>query len=93
MAELCMLHGVGLRIWSAWQAARPVLIRRSGRAGSRGGPPCDVMVDTGMTGSARTEDQTVRRLEITPCTAIACADEDSAMNAVQQRPLRRSRRR
>ena len=91
-AELCVLHGVGPEDLAAALAssARPVLntpeqIARWKEAAS--GRPCDVMVDTGMNRlGLRTEEiHLIEGLELhTLHSHLACADEDSAMNAVQR---------
>jgi alanine racemase len=91
-AELCVLHGVGPEDLEAALAsnARPVLntpeqVARWKEAVP--GRPCDVMVDTGMNrlGVRTDELDVLDGLEIhTLHSHLACADEDSAMNAVQR---------
>ena len=91
-AELSVLHGVGPEDVTAALAsrARPVLnspaqIARWREAAH--GRPCDVMVDTGMNrlGLQTDEIQLIDGLELhTLHSHLACADEDSAMNAVQR---------
>lgn len=91
-AALSVLHGVRSSDMELARAsiARPVLnsLEQVARWRDAGGGPCDVMVDTGMN-----------RLGLSPCEAVsgaldaltietlmshlACADEDSAMNAAQ----------
>ncbi|HET9414682.1 MAG TPA: alanine racemase, partial [Pseudolabrys sp.] len=90
--ELVVLHGVGPEDVSAALAssARPMLntaeqIARWKEAAS--GRPCDVMVDTGMNrlGIRADEIGLIDGLELhTLHSHLACADEDSAMNAVQR---------
>ena len=91
-AELCVLHGVGPDDISAAIAstARPVLntpeqVARWKETAS--GRPCDVMIDTCMNRLGLRTDQldVIDGLEIhTLHSHLACADEDSAMNAVQR---------
>jgi alanine racemase len=91
-AELCVLHGVGPDDVEAALGitARPVLntpeqIARWKEAAP--GRSCDVMVDTGMNrlGLRVDEIDLLDGLEIhTLHSHLACADEDSAMNAVQR---------
>jgi alanine racemase len=91
-AELCVLHGVGPDDLATAIAstARPVLnspeqVERWREAAA--GRPCDVMVDTGMNRLGLRTDQLdlLDGLEIhTLHSHLACADEDSAMNAVQR---------
>ena len=91
-AELSVLHGVGPEDVTAALAsrARPVLntpaqIARWREAAH--GRPCDVMVDTGMNrlGLRTDEIQLIDGLELhTLHSHLACADEDSVMNAVQR---------
>lgn len=90
--ELCVLHGVGPEdLTDALSShARPVLntpeqIARWKQAAP--GRPCDVMVDTGMNRLGLRTDQIglVEGLNVqTLHSHLACADEDSAMNAVQR---------
>ncbi len=91
-AELCVLHGVGPDDVEAALAsnARPVLntaaqvARWKEAAPDR---PCDVMIDTGMNrlGLRTDEIGLIGGLDIhTLHSHLACADEDSAMNAVQR---------
>lgn len=90
--ELVVLHGVGPDDVSAALAssARPVLntsaqIARWKEAAP--GRPCDLMVDTGMNrlGIRTDEIDLIEGLELnTLHSHLACADEDSAMNAVQR---------
>jgi alanine racemase len=90
--ELCVLHGVGPEDLPVAMAhhARPVL--NSAEQVSRWkqsaqGRPCDVMIDTGMNRLGLRTDQIglVEGLDIhTLHSHLACADEDSAMNAVQR---------
>lgn len=91
-ASLCVLHGVGPEDLQTALAssARPVLntpeqvARWKKTAPDR---PCDVMVDTGINRlGLRVEDLHVTdSLTIhTLHSHLACADEDSAMNAVQR---------
>ncbi len=91
-AALSVLHGVGPDDVPAALAshARPVLntpgqvVRWKQIAADR---PCDVMVDTGMNRlGLRTEEvHLLDGLKIeTLMSHLACADEDSAMNAVQR---------
>ena len=89
-AELCVLHGVGPDDLPGALAGnvRPVLnsagqIARWKEAAP--GRPCDVMVDTGMNrlGIRTDEIHLIEGLELhTLHSHLACADEDSAMNAV-----------
>ena len=91
-AELSVLHGVGPDDLGAAlsSTARPVLntpeqVARWKEAAS--GRPCDVMVDTGMNrlGLRTDEIGLIDGLEVhTLHSHLACADEDSAMNAVQR---------
>jgi len=91
-AELCVLHGVGPDDLGAAMGsrARPVLntpeqVARWKTEAS--GRPCDVMVDTGMNrlGLRTDEISHLDGLEIhTLHSHLACADENSAMNAVQR---------
>ena len=91
-AELVVLHGVGPEDMKAALAsrARPVLntpeqVARWKEAAP--GRPCDVMIDTGMNrlGLRADELHLLDGLEIhTLHSHLACADEDSAMNAVQR---------
>jgi alanine racemase len=90
--ELCVLHGVGPDDLEAALAggARPVLntpgqVARWKEAAPA--KPCDVMIDTGMNrlGIRTDELDVLDALEIhTLHSHLACADEDSAMNAVQR---------
>ena len=91
-AALSVLHGLrhedmGVAIAST---ARPVLNTREQIAWWRAtGRPCDVMVDTGMNrlGISATEiaDGLLDGLKIeTLMSHLACADEDSPMNATQR---------
>ncbi len=91
-AELCVLHGVGPNDLEAALAgkARPMLntgaqvARWKETAASRA---CDVMIDTGMNRlGIRTEEiGLLDGLNIhTLHSHLACADEDSPMNAVQR---------
>jgi alanine racemase len=91
-AELIVLHGVGPEDVEAALSidARPVLntpeqVARWKEIAS--GRACDVMVDTGMNrlGLRTDEIELLDGLEIhTLHSHLACADEDSAMNAVQR---------
>ena len=91
-AELVVLHGVGPEDLPAALAglARPMLntpdqIARWKEAAPK--RPCDVMVDTGMNRLGLRADQldVLDGLDIhTLHSHLACADEDSAMNAVQR---------
>lgn len=91
-AELCVLHGVGPDDVAQALAgkARPVLntpeqVARWKREAP--GRPCDVMVDTGMNrlGIRADEIHLIDGLDLhTLHSHLACADEDSAMNAVQR---------
>jgi len=91
-AALSVLHGVGPDDMGAALAgrARPVLntAAQVGRwKDAAAGMPCDVMVDTGMNrlGIRADEIDLLDGLEIhTLHSHLACADEDSAMNAVQR---------
>ena len=90
--ELSVLHGVGPDDVDAALrgAARPVLntaeqIARWKEAAPK--QPCDIMVDTGMNrlGVRTDELHLIEGLAIhTLHSHLACADEDSAMNAVQR---------
>ncbi len=91
-AELCVLHGVGADDIGAaiGSRARPVLntpeqvARWKTEAPDR---PCDVMIDTGMNrlGLRTDEIDVLEGLAIhTLHSHLACADEVSAMNAVQR---------
>jgi alanine racemase len=91
-AELCVLHGVGPEDIGAaiGSKARPVLntpeqvARWKTEAPDR---PCDVMIDTGMNrlGLRTDEIDVLEGLAMhTLHSHLACADEDSAMNAVQR---------
>ena len=89
---LCVLHGAGPDDMEAALAgiARPVLntpqqVARWQEAAP--GRPCDVMVDTGMNrlGIRTDELELLDGLSIeTLHSHLACADEESAMNAVQR---------
>jgi alanine racemase len=91
-AELCVLHGVGPDdLESALATAvRPVLNTADQIARwkeSAPGRPCDVMIDTGMNrlGLRTDEIHLLDGLKVhTLHSHLACADEDSAMNAVQR---------
>ena len=91
-ATLCVLHGVGPEDMQSALAsnARPVLNTPAQVARWKEvapGRPCDVMVDTGMNrlGIRTDEIGLLDGLEIdTLHSHLACADEDSAMNAVQR---------
>jgi alanine racemase len=91
-AELIVLHGVGPEDVEAALAidARPVLNTADQVARWKAiapGRSCDVMVDTGMNrlGLRPDEIELLDGLEIhTLHSHLACADEDSAMNAVQR---------
>ncbi len=91
-SELCVLHGVGPEDMPAALAgiARPVLnspeqlARWKQAARDR---ECDVMVDTGMNrlGIRADEIHLIEGVRLhTLHSHLACADEDSAMNAVQR---------
>jgi alanine racemase len=91
-AELVVLHGVGPEDLPAALAgaARPMLntpqqvARWKEAAPNR---PCDVMIDTGMNrlGLRTDEIEVLDGLEIdTLHSHLACADEESAMNALQR---------
>jgi alanine racemase len=91
-AELAVLHGVGpddLEFALA-SAARPVLNTAQQVARWKEAAPgraCDVMIDTGMNRLGLRTDQldALEGLVIhTLHSHLACADEDSAMNAVQR---------
>jgi alanine racemase len=90
-ADLIVLHGVGPQDLAAALAgnARPVLnspeqvARWKQAAPDR---PCDVMIDTGMNRLGLRTDELGLLDELNIHTLhshLACADEDSAMNAVQ----------
>ena len=91
-ASLCVLHGVGPEDLAAamTSSARPVLntpaqVARWKEAAPRW--PCDVMLDIGMNrlGIRTDEIGLLEGLSIdTLHSHLACADEDSAMNAVQR---------
>ncbi|HEY0630039.1 MAG TPA: alanine racemase, partial [Sphingomicrobium sp.] len=91
-AELCVFHGVGPEDLAAAlvSAARPVLNTAEQIARWKEAAPgrqCDVMVDTGMNRLGLRTDQIdlIDGLELhTLHSHLACADEDSAMNAVQR---------
>ena len=91
-AEVVVLHGVGPEDVEAALSidARPVLNTPEQLARWREiapGRACDVMIDTGMNrlGLRTDEIELVEGLEIhTLHSHLACADEDSAMNAVQR---------
>ena len=91
-AELVVLHGVGPEDLAAALAspARPVLNTPDQVARWKEAAPgraCDVMVDTGMNRLGLRTDQIglLDGLDIhTLHSHLACADEDSAMNAVQR---------
>jgi alanine racemase len=90
--ELCVLHGVGPDDLDAVHAsrARPVLNTVAQVARWKEAAPgrmCDVMIDTGMNrlGLRTDEIAHLEGLEIhTLHSHLACADEDSPMNAVQR---------
>jgi len=92
MAELCVLHGVGQDDVGAalGSKARPALNTPEQVARWKAEAPdrlCDVMIDTGMNrlGLRTDEIGVLDGLEIhTLHSHLACSDEDSAMNAVQQ---------
>ena len=89
---MCVLHGVGPEDLDAVHAskARPVLNTVAQVARWKEAAPgrfCDVMVDTGMNRLGLSVEQLTHLdgLEIhTLHSHLACADEDSAMNAVQR---------
>lgn len=91
-AELSVLHGVGPEDLDAVHAskARPVLNSAAQVARWREAAPgrsCDVMIDTGMNRLGLRTDEIAHLdgLDIhTLHSHLACADEDSAMNAVQR---------
>lgn len=91
-AELAVLHGAGPDDMAAALAiqARPVLNTPTQIARwkeSAPGRPCDVMVDTGMNrlGLRTDEIHLIDGLDLhTLHSHLACADEDSPMNAVQR---------
>ena len=91
-AALCVLHGVGPEDMESALVgiARPVLNTPSQVARWKQAAPgraCDVMVDTGMNrlGIRTDEIGLLDGLAIdTLHSHLACADEDSAMNAVQR---------
>jgi alanine racemase len=91
-AELCVLHGVGPADAEValTSHARPVLNTAEQVARWKQVAPnraCDVMVDTGMNrlGLRADEIGLIEGLELhTLHSHLACADEDSAMNAVQR---------
>jgi alanine racemase len=91
-AELIVLHGVGPEDVDAALAihARPVLNTAEQAARWKEIAPnrsCDVMIDTGMNrlGLRTDEIELLEGLEIhTLHSHLACADEDSPMNAVQR---------
>ena len=91
-AELCVLHGVGPEDVGAalGSRARPVLNTPEQVARWKREAPgrlCDVMIDTGMNRLGLRTDEVIHLdgLEIhTLHSHLACADEDSAMNAVQR---------
>jgi alanine racemase len=85
---LSVLHGVRDEDMAVAlvSAARPVLNTPAQVARWREtGRPCDVMIDTGMNrlGLAPSDDVSGLNIE-TLMSHLACADEDSAMNAVQR---------
>ncbi|MCL6697996.1 alanine racemase [Sphingomonas sp. NSE70-1] len=91
-SSLCVLHGVGPEDMAAALAgtARPVLNTPAQVARWKEAAPdrsCDVMIDTGMNrlGIRTDEIGLLEGLDIeTLHSHLACADEDSAMNAVQR---------
>ena len=91
-AELCVLHGVGADDIGAaiGSRARPVLNTPEQVARWKTEVPdrtCDVMIDTGMNrlGLRTDEIDVLEGLAIhTLHSHLACADEDSTMNAVQR---------
>jgi alanine racemase len=91
-AELCVLHGVGPEDVAIALAgrARPVLSTTAQVARWKEvtpGRPCDVMIDTGMNrlGLRTDEIDQLDGLDVhTLHSHLACADENSAMNAVQR---------
>ena len=91
-AELCVLHGVGPEDVAIALASktRPVLNTTAQIARWKEvapGRPCDVMIDTGMNRLGLRTDEIghLDGLEIhTLHSHLACADENSAMNAVQR---------
>ena len=92
VAELCVLHGVGPEDVGAaiGSRARPVLNSAEQVARWKAEAPdrsCDVMIDTGMNrlGLRTDEIEVLDGLNIhTLHSHLACADEESAMNAVQR---------
>jgi len=91
-AQLCVLHGVGPADieQTLASAARPMLNTPQQVARWKQAAPeraCDVMIDTGMNrlGLRTDEIGLLEGLSIhTLHSHLACADEDSAMNAVQR---------
>ncbi len=91
--SISVLHGVRDEDMAAARAgyARPVLnsVAQVARWRAAGGGACDVMLDTGMHRLGLSEDEvTVGALDglniDTAMSHLACADEDSAMNARQR---------
>ncbi len=93
--QLSVLHGVRAEDMAAATAARarPVLnTREQALRWQTTGLPCDVMIDTGMNrlglSVADVADGLLDALKIdTLMSHLACADEDSAMNARQRDAL------
>lgn len=90
--ELCVLHGIGPQDLDAALEikARPVLNtpeQVSRWKEKSAGRPCDVMIDTGMNRLGLRTDEIALLDGLTIHTLhshLACADEDSEMNAVQR---------
>lgn len=91
--RLSVLHGVlnaGEAAYARATGVRPVInsLRQARLWVESGGGPCDLMVDTGINrlglDPRDTEDPVVATLDIcTLMSHLACADEDSTMNARQ----------
>lgn len=92
-ARLTVLHGPVTEADAAFAHAtgvRPVInsLHQAGIWKRVGGGPCDLMIDTGINrlgvGTSELSDPAIAALDVQVLMShLACADEDSAMNAAQ----------
>ncbi len=92
--QVAVLHGVVTSEEAEYARASGVLpvidsVRQAEIWLSAGGGPCHLMVDTGINRLGirpdEAESETIRKLEVEAILShLACADEDSAMNARQR---------